>query len=58
MGVNSRSKQGKTVSLGKNAKPPESFNFFQGCHSSAQPDWGAEISRFKFRRRRMPRPKA
>jgi len=55
--MNSRTKQGKTVLLGKNAKPLESFNFFQGCHNSAQPDWGPEISRFKFRRRRVPRLK-
>ena len=55
--MNSRTKQGKTVLLGKNARPPESFNFFQGCHSSAQPDWGPEISRFKFRRRRITRRK-
>jgi len=57
MDMNSRTKQGKTVLLRKNTRRPESFNFFQGCHSSAQPDWGPEISRFKFRRRRIARLK-
>ena len=55
--MNPRPKEGKTAMPGKVPKPPESFNFFQGCNTTAQPDWGAEISRFKLTRRRVNRPK-
>jgi hypothetical protein len=39
----------------KRKKAPKtfvSFNFFQGCNTSAYPEWGTEIARFKLIRRR------
>jgi hypothetical protein len=56
--MNPRPKEGKATSPGKTSKPSETFNFFQGCNTTAQPEWGAEISRFKLTRRRVGRPKA
>lgn len=50
--MNSRPKSGKRL-LSENApKPLACFNFFQGCNTSAHPEWGIEITRFKLPRRR------
>jgi hypothetical protein len=49
-----RPKGDKSLISKKALKTPVSFNFFQGCNTSAYPEWGTEIARFKLIRRRAP----
>ena len=50
--MKSRPKSDKRIVSEKAPKSFVSFNFFQGCNTSACPDWGTEIVRFKLVRRR------
>lgn len=50
--MKSRPKSDKRIVSEKAPKTVVSFNFFQGCNTSAYPEWGAEIARFKLIRRR------
>jgi hypothetical protein len=45
--MNPRPKGGKRLVSGKSGKAARSFNFFRGCNTSARPEWGTEITRFK-----------
>lgn len=53
--MNPRGKVGKVATLEKPPKAAESFNFFQGCSTSAHPDWAAGVSKFKIIRKRHGR---
>jgi hypothetical protein len=50
--MKSRPKGDKRIGSEKASKTSVSFNFFQGCNTSAYPEWGTEIARFKLFRRR------
>lgn len=50
--MKSRPKNDRRIASEKAQKTFVSFNFFQGCNTSAYPEWGTEITRFKLIRRR------
>jgi hypothetical protein len=54
--MNSRRKSGQRLFSEKSPKDAKSFNFFRGCNTSARPDWGLEVTRFKVIRRRLGAP--
>jgi hypothetical protein len=55
--MNLRPTQGKSSPPTKPPRAAESFNFFQGCSASTQPEWATGICKFKLIRRRPSRSK-
>lgn len=49
--MGSRPKTEKRAAPERKRKPSVSINFFQGRNTSAEPEWGTEITRFKIVRR-------